>query len=180
MKTILATLAALCALATAAPADILLFETGSRYGEKNLKWVGKVQSLDPATGLLSFRYFRGNDPVTIDVHVSRIYSITFDVNERYDEAFPKTRRPLTEPLPTNLSESDQQITLFNTSGFVGFDVPDDVRVRPVARDEAVLSMLGAIVEINGPSATLSAWNTMQGFSSFDLSAVKLRSWRRGL
>ncbi|MEM6381993.1 MAG: hypothetical protein AAF739_04905 [Pseudomonadota bacterium] len=169
----------LSALLVSAPAkaDIFYFETGSYYGERDIRWPGKLISLDAVSGLLTFRYINGGVPVDIDVHVTRIYSITFDGLDNYDEEFPPTRRPLTEPLPTGLTARDQVVELENTS-FLGDDIPNNIRIRP-NRDARHLSLRGALVRHDGQLATLSAWTTERSFSDFDLSALALRSWIRG-
>ena len=174
MKTILA--AALIAAPTLSAADIFTIETNNWDMRKRLTWTGKLVEMDADTGIARFEFIGRDGRESVEVHYSRIYSITFDAQIRTPKRFPKTRADLRTPL-ANITRKRERLELTN-DGFLGEEIPEEIRVIP-NREAQAYTLRGGLAEMDQSATGVIALGADRSEVTFDVDAEALRSWIRG-
>ena len=174
MKAILTAL--ILAAPTFAAADIFTIETNNWDVRKRLTWTGKLVEMDADTGIARFEFVGRKGRESVEVHYSRIYSITFDAQIRTPKTFPRTRADLRTPL-ANITRKRERVELTN-DGFLGDDIPDQIKVVP-NREAPAYTLRGGLAEMNQGATGIIALGPDRSEVSFDVDAEALRSWIRG-
>lgn len=157
-------------------ADIFTIETNNWDLRKRLTWTGKLVEMDAATGIARFEFVGPSGRESVEVHYSRIYSITFDTQIRTPKTFPRTRADLKTPL-ANITRKRERIELTN-DGFLGDDIPNEIRVIP-NREAGAYTLRGGLAEMDQTATGIIALSADRSEVTFDVDAEALRSWIRG-
>lgn len=163
-------------LPSLAAADIFTIETNDWDLRKRLTWTGKLVEMDAETGIARFEFVGRNGRESVEVHYSRIYSITFDARIRTPKKFPRTRADLKTPL-ANITRKRERVELTN-DGFLGDDIPAEIRVVP-NREAQAYTLRGGLAEMDQGATGIIALGADRSEVMFDVDAEALRSWIRG-
>lgn len=106
-----------------AEADIVHFETNDWHNQIRVTWLGKFISLDNETGVASFYYFNGSKRIEYSIHVSRIYSLKIDDQDRVNQEFPPTRHVLSKALLSDL-RAPRKVEL---DKFAQFEISEEIK-----------------------------------------------------
>ena len=145
--------AVLFVVPTISSADIIKLETNTWSDKRPLVWSGTLIKIDATSNLVFFEYKNGDEINSFNVHVTRIYSLTIDSQDRVNRDFPATRQNLAGALPTN-PRSIRTLELTNAN-FVSDDIPETVRVRP-NRNSLIIYLNGNIVSADIQTIMLKA------------------------
>jgi len=156
-------------------ADIIKFETNTWSDKRSLVWTGTLTKIDPASNLVFFEYKNGDKIESFIVHVTRIYSLTIDSQDRVNRPLPATRQDLSKPLPTN-PQSKRSLELSNDN-FVADDIPENVRIRP-DRKSLIIYLNGNIVSADLQTVILKARAANRSQESFEIQRSDLLKWIR--
>jgi len=156
-------------------ADIIKFETNEWSDKRPLIWTGTLIKIDPVSNLAIFEYKNKDRIESFRVHVTRIYSLTIDSQDRVNRSLPPTKQFLAGPLPTN-PRSKRTLELSNEN-FVADDIPENVRVRP-DRKSIVITLNGNIVSANIETVMLNARAANKSRESFEIRRSDLLKWIR--
>ena len=175
MKSLMITLLLLL-LPSFAFADIVKFETNTFTNPINLTWSGTLQKIDLATQVAYFSYRNHSKTENFRVHITRIYSLTLDNQNRVDRAFPVTLQDLSTPLPTNPRFAE--ILELTNENFVGDEIPEKVKVRP-DRKSSKLYLSGTIKYGDLQKLVLEAKAENKSRKVFEINRSDLIQWIRG-
>lgn len=168
-------------LASAVAADIIKMETNDFADSKSLIWSGTLQKIDPDSQIAYFSYANKAGTDEFKVHVTRIYSLTLDAQDRVDRPFPVTRQDLTSPLPGNPNRRD--LLELNNENFVGDEIPDTVKVRPNDRQASTLQLSGTVKQTVEQGELkkflLEAKADNRKIAAFEIDRSDLSKWIRG-
>ncbi|MEE4285090.1 MAG: hypothetical protein V2I31_03040 [Mariniphaga sp.] len=156
-------------------ADIIKFETNNWSDRRPLVWTGTLKKIDPETNLVYFEFKMKNTIETFQVHVTRIYSLTVDIQDRVNKPLPETREDLTTPLGSNPYEK-RTLELSNKN-FVADDIPEDVRVRP-NRENLIIHLNGNIESADLQKVIVKARAANKSQQSFEIQRSDLLKWIR--
>lgn len=173
---LLALFALLIAMGSPVAADILKIETNNWNRRVPLIWTAKLTSLDRQTGLARFEFVNRGERETLDIHFTRIYSVTFDDQETVNKPFPPTRRNLATPLG-RIPRSQETISLFN-NGFLSASIPPDVIVIP-DRTAPEYLLSGGVAELEPGNLELEALDISNDIRAFSIPEASMRNWIRG-
>lgn len=156
-------------------ADIIKFETNMWSDKRPLIWTGTLIKIDPVSNLVFFEYKNGDKIESFSVHVTRIYSLTIDSQDRVNRSIPKTRQDVSKPLPTN-PKSKRSLELTNEN-FVTDDIPENVRIRP-SRSSLIITLNGNIISADIQTVMLKARANNKSQESFEIRRSDLLKWIR--
>jgi hypothetical protein len=159
-----------------AVADIVKFETNNFSNRIKLTWSGTLQKIDPSSQLAYFSFKNGSKIEEFQLHITRIYSLTLDDQDRVDRPLPRTLQDLKTPLPADPRYAEQ-LELTNEN-FVGDEIPDKVKVRP-DRKSSKLYLSGTIMYGDLQKMMLKARAENQKTEKFEISRSGLVKWIRG-
>lgn len=163
-------------ISTVAAADIVKMETNDWNNQRTLIWSGTLRKVDPATQVACFSFKNGSQIEEFQVHITRIYSLTLDNQDRVNKPFPATQQDLKTPLPTN-PRSTEILELTNEN-FVSDTIPAEVKVRP-DRNSTVLYLCGTIKHGDLQKMMLEVKAENRAMSAFEISRSDLLKWIRG-
>jgi hypothetical protein len=166
----------LISLLSSASADIIRMETNTWEDRRPLTWSGTLLRIDLATQIAHFSYRNGSELQLFSVHVTRIYSLEIDNQNRVNRSFPRTRMVLSEPLPTNLRA--RTVIELSNENFVGANIPQNVHIRP-DRDGQILYLSGTILEATIGDVQLKVRASGENSSTFTIDRSDLLKWIRG-
>lgn len=159
----------------ASNADIVKFETNIWSDSRPLIWTGTLTKIDPTLNIAHFEYKNGDNIELFSVHVTRIYSLTLDNQDRVNRSFPKVRQDISLALPTN-PRSKRKLELSNVN-FVTDDIPHNVRVRP-NRSNDIIYLNGRVLSADTENFSLEARAEKGTQQSFEIARSDLRRWIR--
>lgn len=163
-------------LTTSAIADVVKLETNDWSNKRTLIWSGTLQKIDPSSQIAFFSFKNGSQIEEFSVHITRIYSLTLDNQDRVDKPFPATQQDIKSPLPTN-PQSAETLELTNEN-FVGDDIPAGVKVRPDRRS-SILHLSGTIKHGDLQKMMLEAKADNRATSAFEINRSDMLKWIRG-
>lgn len=73
-------------LSVSCQADIVRFESNNFKNKIKINWIGKLKSID--NFIAHFIYINDDKETDYYIHISRIYSLEIDDQERYNSSFP--------------------------------------------------------------------------------------------
>jgi hypothetical protein len=163
-------------LSRRADADTLLMETNDWSDPRKLTWTCTLTRIDASTQLAFFSYRNKSQVQEFRVHVTRIYSLTIDSQDRVDRPLPSTRQNLTTALPTSpLAPATLELS---NEGFLSEEIPTEVRVRP-NRESPTLTLSGTIRQADLRMILLEAKAANKSTTSFEIPRSYLLKWIRG-
>ena len=142
-------------------ADILKFETNTWSYKRQLTWTCKLEQIDRKSGIAKFLYLNREKMVEFSVHISRIYSLVIDAQNRVDRELPKMRQNPTIPLPYDLNKP--RIVCLSDSNFAKDFVPEDVRIKVT---ENTIKMPATILSVDHGKMTLFTRTKLKGMKEF--------------
>jgi hypothetical protein len=155
--------------------DIIKFETNDWSYRRPLVWTGTLKKIDPESNLVYFEYKMKDKIETFQVHVTRIYSLTLDSQDRVNKLLPETRQDLTTPLGSNPYEK-RTLELSNKN-FVADDIPEEVRVRP-NRENLIIHLNGNVESADLQKVIIKARAANRSQQSFEIQRSDLIKWIR--
>jgi hypothetical protein len=173
---IISLLVLLLAVSFPAFSDVVKIETNEWSDKRTMVWTGTLQKIDLESQIAYFRFRNRSQLEKFQVHVTRIYSLTLDNQDRIDRPFPVTRQDLKTALPTN-PRSVGILELTNES-FVADDIPNEVRIRP-DRKSPVIYLSGTIKHADLQKLMIEAKAEGRKTSKFEISRSDLLKWIRG-
>ncbi|RIH63502.1 hypothetical protein D1164_19705 [Mariniphaga sediminis] len=162
-------------------ADIIKFETNDWSDKRPLVWTGTLKKIDPESNLVYFEYKMKDKIRAFQVHITRIYSLTIDSQDRVDKPLPETRQNLSTPLPSN--PHSKRILELSNQNFVTEDIPGDVKVRPdreklKSGGNLKIYLNGNVVSANLQKVVLMARAANRSQQSFEIQRSDLIKWIR--
>ena len=156
-------------------ADVVKIETNTWSDRRPLRWTGTLTKIDASTGIASFEYKNRDQIKAFTVHVTRIYSLVVDSQDRVNKPFPPTRQDLNVELTTN--PRSKRILELSNANFVADDIPTEVRVRP-DRNSLIIYLNGNVISADLQKIALEARVANRGETSFEIQRSDLRNWIR--
>ena len=175
MKSLAVALLTIFMFSPPALGDIVFIETNNWNLRSKLIWSGTLQKIDTKTQIAHFTYQNNSKEEEFKVHVTRIYSLQIDNQNRVNRPFPPTRENLETPLDTN-PHSIRTIELSNQNS-VGQRIPEEVVVRP-DRVSLILYLNGDVKTVNLPQIILKVRNDKGDMSEFEIQRSDLLKWVR--
>ncbi len=156
-------------------ADIIKIETNTWGNNRPLIWTCTLEKLESENQLAYFSFINGNKVEYFQVHITRIYSLTMDSQNRVNRSFPPSRQDLATPLPTN--PRSRRIIELSNQNFVADDIPSNVRIRP-DRKAMILSLNGDVINANLQEVQLKVRAGNRKISEFKINRSDLLKWVR--
>ncbi len=181
MKTLIITFLALLALPKMAIGDILKIETNTWDNRIPLTWICTLEKIDADSKIAYFTYQNNDKTERFEVHVTRIYSLTLDNQNRVNLQFPKTMTDLKTKLPIN-PHATPNLEVSNKTGISG-DIPEKVRFK-LSNDNLILFMNGVIKKADIETILLEVLNkrekdsTKPTSSEVEIPRGELLKWIR--
>ncbi len=156
-------------------ADIIKLETNVWSNKRPIVWSGTLLSIDPQSNLAHFEYKNKDTINTFSVHLTRIYSLTLDSQDRVNRPFPKTRKDITTELPIN--PRTKKVLELSNKNFVADDIPENVKVRG-HQDSLVIYLNGRVVSADLENIVLQARAKQRQQETFSITRSDFRKWIR--
>lgn len=103
MRIVAALVLLMAGTSSSALADTVKLQTGNWTDSKTLTWVGRLDHIDPKSGVAYFAYKCHGSQIAYKVHITRILSLTIDGWIDDPNTFPNTRESLDSPLSSNVN-----------------------------------------------------------------------------
>lgn len=173
--TVLVILLGICSiLPLDANADEVLFDKGKTGDPRDeLKWVGKLESIDPDTHLAKFHYYYNGEKTPYEVHVSRIYSwIKSDEVDHYNK-LTRTRERIKTAITSDVTSPRRLGVVLSIDA--DLDVPSDARL---SKDNEVMILDATVASADETSVSLRILTKTRTVKEQSVSRADFRSWRR--
>ncbi|MEC5383172.1 hypothetical protein VSX64_20310 [Aurantimonas sp. C2-6-R+9] len=163
-------------MASNAGGDIVKIETNDWSDRRDLVWTGTLEQIDQESGIAYFSYRNKEEIVKFSVHISRIYSLTIDTQDRVNREFPPTRADLETELSVN-PNSKRRIILSNDNTYTALNIPKAVIVTP-NRESAEIGIRGTIKRADLEKILVIARSVDRSEEEFDVDRGDLMQWIR--